>query len=437
MILFHSLSITTIIGGGRVLWFFLEVILLKTSISAYKIVQSIFTLGIYYLIYKIASKISKNNNWRLALFTMICFLLTDLMIIRDSYYWFTASVLYLLPILPVFLIIYLTMEKDRKLLINILCIILAFIAAWSQEQVSVFIVSYLGLLTLFRIITDKKLNKWDILITLGALLGFAILMLAPGSKARMNSDTAFYSLDIIHKMIKNIPIIVVSNFGDNTKIFTVLFFTSSLYYMFINRNKFKYKFIIDIGIINSMALILFNILFASSGYHEKLYMIMMGITLLQLLIILLCLYKDNKPILFIIFTSAILSQAAMIMAPYFPMRSATMFEISYYIIFIYIISILLKNNKLFTNYLLIVLTIMGIYNYYTITEGYSKNYEVKVANEKILKAASKKIKKGKNIKIIKIKRCDQIYGVVEPDGIEYYIKRYYDIPVDVSIVYDN
>ena len=114
-----------------------------------------------------------------------------------------------------------------------------------------------------------------------------------------------------------------------------------------------------------------------------------------------------------------------------------MFEISYYIIFIYIISILLKNNKLFTNYLLIVLTIMGIYNYYTITEGYSKNYEVKVANEKILKAASKKIKKGKNIKIIKIKRCDQIYGVVEPDGIEYYIKRYYDIPVDVSIVYDN
>lgn len=348
--------------------------------------------------------------------------------------------------LPVLLLVYITMNKKRSLPINILCVFLAFIAAWSQEQISVLIVAYLGLLMLHRFIILKEKNVWDIVLTGAAGIGFLILMLAPGSKERMIADASFYSLDMMHKILKNLPIIINGNFGSNTRIFTILFFATSTFYIIKKRDLIKNKLIMAIAIINSLLITLVTVL-VDSGYFvflyslNKFYLVLLAITTLQLIylfiIMIVLLYKEKKYILVYLFIAAILSQVAMIMAPYYPTRSTTMFEISYYVITIYIFSDLLKNKKFNSILLLIPILIIGGYNYFDLTKGYYNNYDIKVNNEKKLEDASKRIKNGEKIEEIILDDYNAYYGTYEPDSVYTLMKRYYNIPDSVTIRYNR
>lgn len=431
--------------GGRILWFLLEIVLLKMGLSVYKVVQVLFVTSIYYLIYKIISKITKIDNWKLALVSVLCFGLIDLMVLRESYYWFTASVLYVLPFLPILLVIYLTIDKKRTVFINMICIILAIIGAWSQEQVSIFFVSYLGMITLYRLFVKKEKCNWDILITIASVIGFTILMLAPGSRERMTTNSSFYDLDLIHKLLRNIPLIIKENFCENTKIFSLLFFSSGLYLMISNIKKFKYKWIINIGIINQIVILLLTII-KENGYFKYLYTININtniitvIALIQLLYtfvtIGLCLYKEKQVVLTIILISSILSQVAMVLAPYYPIRSTVIFETGYYIISIYIFAKLIQNRSLNIYLLLIPISIISIINYVNITNGYKSNYPIINRNERKLINASRKVKNKEEINEIILEPYNVYYGIYNPENIDRFLRSYYDLPNNVVIKYN-
>ena len=432
--------------GGRVLWFFFEIITLKISVHAYRIIQAILTTGIFYMLYKIVAKTTKIDHWKVALASILCFGLVDIMVLRDTFYWFTASVLYLWPILPVFLLIYFFMDKERRRLVNILCIFLAFLASWSQEQVSIYIVSYLGLMTLHRFFIEKERNKWDIAITISALVGFAILMLAPGSSARMDYDKWFYSLSIFGKTLKNLPEIIHLNFGNSTRIFMLLFFGTSLYTLYQSRESFQRKWLIDIGLMNAILIFMFSFTEAN-GYFRMLYEIRHFSILIKLIsfvqliyllfILFLCFYKKKEYSLSFLIISASLSQAAMIMAPYFPMRSATMLEFTTYILFVYVFATSFKKKKNHLTLLLIPLSILSVYYYSIHTIGYYHNNSIKKENDQLLREASRKIKAGEKIEEVVLKRVNEFYGVVEPEGVYYYMKYYYDIPQEVNVYYEE
>ena len=342
--------------GGRVLWFFLEIILLKINIHAFRITEIFFITLIFFMINQIVSKITKIDNMKLSIATILCFGLIDLMVIRDSFYWFTASVLYLFPILPILIIVYLTLTpKETNTIGKIIAIFLAFIAAWSQEQISIYIVAYLFFITCHRFIIEKKSdNKWHIAMLTSAIIGFLILMLAPGSKERMMFDTGFYSLSLISKIRRNIPIIIGSNFSTETRIFSIIFFVTNTYLLITNRKKFKKKKMIDLGLLNSI-LILLTTIINEKGYFNVLYDINHFKTLIIILTTIqfgyilflefLVLYDKKKYHLAFLFLASILSQAAMIMAPYFPLRSTTIFEITIYIIAIYLFANIIKTKK--------------------------------------------------------------------------------------------
>ena len=432
--------------GGRVLWFFFEIILLKVNIHAYRIVQAMITTAIFYMLYRIVVKTIKFDHWKIALASILCFGLVDFMVLRDTFYWFTASVLYLWPILPTFLLIYFMMDKKRKRLVNILSIFLAVLGAWSQEQVSIYIVSYLVLVMLHRIFIEKEMNRWDIAITVASLVGFAILMFAPGSSARMDLDKEFYALSIFGKIMKNLPDIMHYNFGTSTRIFMLLFFSTSLYILYQNRDNFQRKWIIDAGLVNLIMIFLFSFI-EKNGYFYMLYQIhhfstfvklFSFVQLIYLLFVLfLCFYKRKEYTLAFLVVSASLSQAAMIMAPYFPMRSTTMLEITTYILFVYVLATILSKKKNHLYLLMIPLVVLSAYYYTMNTLGYYHNNSIKQANDKLLREASKKIKAGEEIKEISLKRGNELYGVVEPDGVYYYMKYYYDIPEEVKVYYEK
>ena len=253
------------IWGGRVLYFFIEILLLRIDISAYRIFQSIITVMIFYTIYKIIAKKFNINNWIIAAFCVLCYGIFEINVLRGGIYWITASVLYFVPLLPFLLYVYLYDGKNKK----IICAILIFLSTWSQEQISVLALSYVSLYLIYNYFIEKKKNKVDIIMFIIAILGFAILMLAPGSRVRMGTTSDFYNLTLIGKITTNLPVIINKNFGESTKLFSFSFLLSCIYIIYEYRKIGKFKKITDIALISTI-IILLGMIFKSEGYFTYL-----------------------------------------------------------------------------------------------------------------------------------------------------------------------
>ena len=441
--------------GGRVLYFFFEILLLRFGLSYYRFFQAIITVGIFYVIYKIIVKKTNIDNFKVALFCVLCFGLFEVMNLRSGYMWITASILYFIPLFPFLLFVYF---YDGKTKIG-LCSFLIFMSTWSHEQISILALSYILCYTLYDWFILKNKNKKHLIVSLVALIGFLILMMAPGSYIRVNSSQDFYSLSIIDKMRINIPEILFNNFGKYTKLFSIFFFISMLY-VIIQNKVFKFlkkfnKYIRLLSILSTLVIVIL-IFIKPEGYFYYFYNIknsnvwhdlMDIIFIIQLLLIFynLIIYfygKNNIEFIYIII-GAFLSQLAMVVAPYFPLRSTTMFNIMFFAIITYLYVQLMKKSKFCSYIVLIILAIYSLSNSYKILHGYYTNNDENIYNDSILKETSKRIKNGEKIDKVKLKKLqDLVYGTDVPylEGLDYiyeYIKYYYELPQDLEIVYDG
>ena len=137
-----------------------------------------------------------------AIFIALLYGTFQIMLFRGSIFWITASILYVFPILPFLMFIYHYILNDNKnhiVIYYILCGLLVFLASFSQEQISAMVVGYIAMLIV-------------------SLIGFAILMLAPGNSIRMLHPTSvsFYSLGLIDKIKLNLPQIILNNFSNHS-----------------------------------------------------------------------------------------------------------------------------------------------------------------------------------------------------------------------------
>ncbi len=439
------------IWGGRVLYFFIEILLLRIDISAYRIFQSIITVLIFYIIYKIIAKKFKFNNWMVAAFCVLCYGVFEINVLRGGIYWITASVLYFIPLLPFLLYVYLYDGKHKK----IICAILIFISTWSQEQISALALSYVSLYFIYNYFIEKKRNKTDIIMFIFAILGFAILMLAPGSRVRMGTTSDFYNLSLLGKIMTNVPVILTKNFGQSTKIFSLSFFLTMVYIIYEYRKIGKYTRLADLSIISTIIIIL-GMIFKSEGYFayllyfsdNKIFKILIMILffiqfLLIFIMVVMYFYKKKDINIIYLIIGALASQMVMIMAPYFPDRSVIMFEIVGFLLMAYCFSDILKNKKINIYYIFIPFVIISLLNFSKILYGYYKNNDEKTYNDKILIDVSKRIKLGEDIKFVNLKKLEDLtYGIEEPyledfSYIKIYMKYYYDLPNDIEFIYEE
>ena len=93
------------VWGGRILFFFIECILLNLSLPLFRIVQSIIITLIFYFIYKITYNIIKKHKTKIALLSCACYGLIQFQTFKSGIFWVTASVLYVFPVLFMFLFI--------------------------------------------------------------------------------------------------------------------------------------------------------------------------------------------------------------------------------------------------------------------------------------------------------------------------------------------
>lgn len=436
--------------GGRIIYFFIEILTLNNGMTFYHIIQSSAITIVFFLIYKIALS-SKESNYRLALLTVLSFGLIEIMTLRSGFYWASASCLYIYPLIPLLLFIYLFNEKNNKLGKNIIFGILVFLASFSQEQVSILMVSYIGLLFLHNLIKSKKINILILIMLIISLVGFSLLMFCPGSFARTGINASFYELSLIQKLKLNIPNFYSIFFGKYTKLIVIVFFLTSIYYAYKNIvNKRKGILINKITLCSSCLILIIHAI-NPDGYFAYFYYIIDNNIWRYLVVILLSLqlisiiistiqyyyYKNNK--LIYLFLGSVLAQIAMIFTPYYALRSMLIFDIPYLILIIDVFKELI--NTKFINYIIIIIFILFSFNYYSITYGYFSNYAVNTYNDRMLREASNDIKSGKSIESITLhKLVNDTYGTDEPyhenfQFIYSLMKYYYNLPQNIIINY--
>lgn len=435
--------------GGRIIYAALILIpLLKYGVVVYMFLQSAVLTLIIYFIYKIVTFITKEKNSIIPWILFILYLLIDIAYLRSGIYWSSASILYIWPLLPLFAFIYLFMKLSEKIRMNEkvnyylylpILLILNFFAVFSQEQIGTSLMVFIILYIAFEHRKEfKKYLKLDIPNVIVAVVGYLLLILAPGNYARMNVSGDFANLNIIEKVLRNTPLLLEEMFAYYVRIFMIIFTIVFLICLWKNRNKLK----ISNKVIawSTIGFLLFTVicfvvyktgikLFAFYGFIWIIYIgvwiLIYGIQLKKQSIIYLSLAGCSS--LFCLVCSPALGDRTNLPFIFYMFLLIAIFSGEFY-----------KNIKSSTKMIFIIamlpFLLCGIGNYYKIYKGYLGNYSIEKLNFSILKNYDE----GETIILYKYRNSS--YGAMrsydsmeDKELIEHWMKKYFNIPEEVKI----
>ena len=213
--------------GGRVLYFFF-LILYGRNIW---IIRFALCLHIFMIVY-IGEKLIGYEKPQApciltAAMTFLLYGLIEVEFMRDGVYWFTASAIYVFPVVWVLLgVIWIYQEsfQDRKTVIGkrsktvrILCLPILFLATCSQEQISLTMTAMVLIATVEYVIKRKRIEPFHVLANIVSWIGSAILLCAPGNYERLNGTEVKKS--VIECAVSALHIVT----SDSTKYITIAF----------------------------------------------------------------------------------------------------------------------------------------------------------------------------------------------------------------------
>ena len=454
--IFEWISNTYMNWGGRILYASTILIpLLKGGATIYMLLQSIVITIILYLSYKIILNYNikiKEKRIFVPFILFILYCLIDIVIHRGGTYWASASILYVWPMLPFLLSIYLyqklknTIENKntKKWKINfIILMLMIFLATFSQEQIGIAVIIFYIVYIFFDHLKEiKKYLKLDLSILINSIISYAILFFAPGNMSRLATNGDFSNLSFFEKIEQNMPIILKIMFSNEMVIFILLLSIVLMISLFNIIKKNKY---ILIPIITQIILIIIQFLNLYEIIEIPFYphlMIFRIIYLINLFVNLLIYGIYNKKTTIIAFgLSAAGSVFCLLMSPTIVYRSFIPLLFLLFIVIIIIYIDCFTKNKLL-NKILIILFILLVYfgtiNYYKIYSGYKMNYSIIKHNEIVLKNYS-----GQDI-INLYKLYDDTYAISMPynkiEGnlsSESWMKEYYNISDGVKFIWND
>ena len=445
--------------GGRVLYFGFELLFLRFGINVMRIAQSLVIVGICYTIYTILKNKYSISKWIIAVLSCFIFFLLQIEINGDGTYWFTASVLYLWPLLPLFTGTYLfnqyllTKNKSEFPLVKkIIICILVFIASFSQEQIAFSVLIMIALMIVLYYFKSKKLTKFMFFVSLSAIIGFLILYIAPGNYARQVGDL-FYEKSFIAKLFESIPRTLYKYFSKATFLFQLVLYiccTYSSLIMIKNKKRGRIINIVFLGI----AVFLFILLITNKDTATYLLSIIDNeiIVVLILLFSISCVFFNIVSYIFFIkkddyllslSIGGVASMIPMLYAPYFVDRA---FTPMLFLLTPFLISVIFDAFNLsiveklpLHIFLCFILVASGI-NYFQQLYGYYRNSKSRELTHQILTETAKRIDNGEVIESVTVyKNENDRYTGLMPyncgDGqpvFEYNMKKYYDLPLDIQ-----
>lgn len=434
--------------GGRVLYGIIVTLLLKHGIKPFMFMQIFVILGIFYNISSIISKITKKKSLFYPILCMILYMLLDITILRHSLYWASASVLYLWPLLPFFMLINYYMKTTDLIkkgesvgyfiyiLINIVLIIFT---VFSQEQIGVGLLAFLIVFIIFdHIKSENKYLKYDLFTLFFSIITYLALFMAPGNWTRLETNKEFASFSFFEKINVNMPKIFDLLFKVKGSIYiNILVAIILMYVIFIFVKNYKKNNLYYLLLFPIFGMILAFIIYDRQYYNYPKRLEAIGlIILISLLISLFIYYKNKKELRYLAFPiGACATVFCLLMSPYMLERCIIP---CIFILFITIISIgydLFQFDKTMRVLLLIIICMClyyGTYNYIKIYLGY-KNNDKTSSNNYYKLEHYKKYKKNDKIQLCKVK--DSFYGSTLPyeSNFDLWINEYFDLPENLEM----
>lgn len=207
--------------NGRALVHLLDEILLAGGqMAAWRIFGTICIAGIAMLSALIGVKTYENGvhtkEFRMALVvSCLLFASISLDIARQSVYWATGALNYLYPALLLLLLFYIIKRDHHRGRCGAAFPVVAFFCAFSTEQCSAGAIAVAAYAFILRSKSKKKPSLSLYFAAALALLGAALLFLAPGNLVRKTYYADFYAKPLIERIFFNIPIVANGMTGKN------------------------------------------------------------------------------------------------------------------------------------------------------------------------------------------------------------------------------
>lgn len=211
-------------GGRSISHTIAQIFLVFVSKSIFNILNSLAYILLIYLIYKLAKPEYKDKPSLLIVIHLLLWFI--LPVFGQTCFWIIGSCNYLWTTLIIltFLNIYKNIDKNKNSIFKtIFMFILGIIAGWTNENTSFgLLVIILGILTTRKLEYKKqKLPIWTKTGLIGTLVGFIILIIAPGNFIRKEvfADENFIIIKLIKRIAKYtmhladylLPLIVIAS----------------------------------------------------------------------------------------------------------------------------------------------------------------------------------------------------------------------------------
>lgn len=434
--------------GGRVLGYLIYILLLKMGLYAIRIANVISLFLIFLFEYKIVKTTIDETNktcWKLALFTCCLFGFFSVDTYRIGVYWYASSSTYIFG--NIYLIVgsykyWNYLKTAKKNIAEVIFIAsMFFFAGWSMEQVGFGAIVVVVALTITNYIENRKIKKSSIIICLSALIGYIMLLIAPGNYKRLDTNNSATSF--INKILLAMNNITNNMFSkENVLLVILISFTVIGVSILLRETKDKIKVkIAYIGLIAAPISVILTILNIFHPIIAYLYILFISIEFVIYL-------KDTKDSFILAYLfGAIGTQIVMIAAPYYVASAIVPFGLLWFVIASYIFRKLHEEiiNRVNFNHIMNIVTmlVVGIFvcSYYTEFSGYYNNRYINEYNEKTLRMASEKAILGEDIKKVNLIPLDEKFSQSMPNNIENNpttengMKKYYNIPNNIIFNY--
>lgn len=376
---------------------------------------------------------------------------------RQGTYWFAAFFQYVAPVFLIVLFVKLYFQyRENTLNIRNIAVlaIVAFFAAYSQEQLSVTVTFMMCLILIYELI-NRKANIHNIVFIVVSALAIAALLLSPSSQNRASSGYPFFER-IIYSTYQTI----CSFFSADISVLVILLHTA-LFIFSIELFK-EDKHIFKLMDLCGISLALFSIIIyicrpiisiiAEITLNRYYLLIVVGIPCIAVIAIQIMRYywTKKKDAALILFMTAVGSVGCLCFVPevpkrlfisswllLFPLLSDGIFKLMDYVY--------VKKGEfgLRITYLLCAgILLLSTRNIGYIYQGYSENSAIYQYNDKQLSAASEYEKNGAAQEKIFLKKLSEpncaaaaIYHE-EVTFMNHWIKAYYDFD-NVPLLYFN
>lgn len=445
--------------GGRILSFAQEIILLQKGTDYMRTYNAISVAAIFILILCLAQRGKKSKFLPLsALFTVALFGILGREATMRGMYWYTASILYTVPVMYIFagtLLLYVTAfgqaEKNfslSKILMIPFCTVLFFFGAFSMEQVGIAAVMIAAAMCIYSCF--KHRNPLMLIYTapplLASVLGYHILLMASGNNVRKKMYGEYYSQSFLGQMLTGGRNIAETLFRRGNIAFVVLIAVVTLLcaYALIKKRK-KNVFYKILGGITALGAAFSVIIAATEKYSGKIDALLWVYLVFMALTVSLWLFSSKSVgdfVIWCVFFGGLVSQAACLIAPVYFDSCFIIFFMSFAVVTVRMFAEFFDifNKKIAVGAVCaacaVCVTVGGIQSA-KIYNGFKSNVRVQEYNEAMLRYAGELYSSGQaldEIPLMRLKNEAYTSSTMPYDRelIKDWMKIYYSLPPNLT-----